>query len=267
MMLQNGVNLPMKKGESVKLEDGATGSDGKFSFVGENALKQYSQYSLLRSLDDGTTNPLYNWNIRNHYSVDAFAEGSVAMMFNYSWQISSILNKNPKLNFAVAPMPQLNASKPVTVSNYWGYVVSRNKVAPVSAAQQNDVAAIPNEVRVHEAWQFLRFLTLKNSGTVRLYNAYSKNFKDFATKFDPAVDYLQRTKQPAARRDIIEMQKVDPILAPFASGNLIARNWYQTDPEAVDSLFNDMISNINAGRYTLREALALTSNRINGLSK
>jgi hypothetical protein len=125
---------------------------------------------------------------------------------------------------------------------------------------------VSNDVRAHEAWQFLRFLTLKNSGTITLYNAVTKNNKDFPISFDPAIDYLKKTNQPAARRDIIELQKVDTNLGPFAAGNLIAKHWYQSDPDAVDKIFIDMIESINRGDVSLHEALSLAKNKINYLS-
>ena len=190
------------------------------------------------------------------------------MMFNYSWQNAVIKSKNPKLTYSIAPVPQVYANNPVTVANYWGYAVSSNKIATTidptngQAVQSN----ISNDVRAHEAWQFLRFLTLKNSGTIRLYNAVTKNSKDFPISFDPALDYLKRVQQPAARRDIIEAQKSDVFLGTFATGNLIAKHWYQTDPDAIDNIFSDMINSVNSNKASLHEALLLAKNRINRLS-
>ncbi|EKE18555.1 MAG: hypothetical protein ACD_9C00296G0001, partial [uncultured bacterium] len=71
---------------------------------------------------------------------------------------------------------------------------------------------------------------------------------------------------PAARRDIIETQKEDANLGPFAIGNLIAKHWYQVDPDGVDKIFVDMIESVNRGDVSLHEALALAKNRINYLS-
>jgi len=266
LMLQNGVEFPTKKGMLAKMDEGVVGKDGNVFQAGEQALGFYTQFARL-STASNTINQAYTWNNRQHYSVDAFAEGSVAMMFNYSWQMAEIRNKNPKLNFSVAQVPQINVDKPVTYANYWGFAVARNKVASVSNVGGSPAAApVSNEVRTHEAWQFLRFLTLKNSGTITLYNATTKNSKDFPISFDPAMDYLKRTQQPAARRDIIESQKTDSNLGPFASGNLIAKHWYQSDPDAVDKIFSDMIESVNRGDVTLREALSLAKNKINYLS-
>jgi len=110
-------------------------------------------------------------------------------------------------------------------------------------------------------------LTLKNNGTITLYNAVTKNSKDFPVNFDPALNYLKKTLQPAARRDIIESQKTDSVLGVFATGNLFAKSWYQADPDAVDKIFSDTIESIDRNDVTLHDALNLMSNRINYLAK
>ncbi len=263
LMLQNGLNLPTAKGMLAKIDEGVTGKDGNIVQAGEQALGLYTQFAKL-STAGGQANPYYTWNNRQTNSVDAFAQESVAMMFNYSWQIAKIKNKNPKLNFSIAPMPQIDSSKAVSYANYWGYGVSRNKIAPVAANNGQPAAApVSNDVRIHEAWQFLRFLTLKNSGSVTLYNAVTKTSKAFPISFDPALEYLKKTQQPAARRDLIEAQKTDINLGVFALGNLIAKHWYQPDPVAIDKIFSDMIESVNRGGISLHEALTTAKNKIN----
>lgn len=262
LMLQNGVDLPMKKGVLAKINESVVDREGNMTQAGEQALDYYTKFAKL-STTAGTINPLYTWNSRSSYSVDAFAEERVAMMFNYSWQMAEIKSKNPKLNFSVASVPQAYSDKPVNNANYWGFAVARNKVAAVS---NTAIAPVSNDVRMHEAWQFLRFLTLKNSGVVTLYNGVTKNSKDFPINFDPALDYLKKTQQPAARRDIIETQKSDINLGPFASGNLIAKHWYQSDPDSTDKIFVEMIDSVNRGDVSLQEALSLARNKINYLS-
>jgi ABC-type glycerol-3-phosphate transport system substrate-binding protein len=265
-MMQNGLDLPVKKGVVAKFDEGVVGADGNVVQAGEQALGYYTQFAKLNTVSN-TMNPFYTWNSRNHNSIDAFAEGTVAMMFNYSWQIAELKSKNPKLNFAITNVPQVDATKPVTYANYWGYAVARNKVAAVSnVGGQATSAPVSNETRTHEAWQFLRFLTLKNTGTITLFNAITKNSKDFPISFDPAIDYLKRTNQPAARRDIIELQKIDTNLGAFATGNLIAKHWYQTDPSAIERIFVDMIESINRGDTSLHEALVMTRNRVSYLA-
>lgn len=262
LMFQNGVELPSKKGMLAKFDEGVISPKGDVVQAGEMALGYYTQFAKL-STTSNMQNPLYTWNIRQHDSIDAFAEGSVAMMFNYSWRNAEIRSKNPKLNYGIATVPQIDSTKPVSVANYWGYGVARNKVNPAAAVGAQSALPVSNEVRTHEAWQFLRFLTLKNAGVITLYNANTKNSKDFPISFDPAMDYLKRTQQPAARRDIIELQKTDSNLGPFAQSNLVAKHWYQVDPTNVERTLGEVIESVVRGDVSLRDGLILAKNRIN----
>ena len=173
------------------------------------------------------------------------------MMINYSWHYSTVKSKNAKLNFAVAPVPQPSSGQPVNYANYWGFASAKGK---------------SNEA-TYEAQQFLKFLTVKNNGKVILGNALSGNTKEFAVDFDPAKNYLDITGKPAARRDIIEEQKSDPILGPFAYGNLIAKSWYQVDPEENEKILAEAIDSVNKGSITIRDALKIAETRINQLMR
>lgn len=262
LMFQSGVEMPLTKDAPIKFDQGVVGSNGNVMQAGEQALGFYTQFAKL-STGSTMANPFYTWNTRQHNSIDAFSEGTVGMMFNYSWQMAAIKSKNPKLNFGVAPVPQISTLKPVGVANYWGFAVAKNKIASVStSAAMTSPIPVTDEMRTHEAWQFLRFLTLKNNGTVTLYNAVTKNSKDFPMNYDPALSYLKKTQQPAARRDIIEAQKNDPNLGAFANGNLIAKHWYQYDSNNVDNIFTDVIESVVRGDVGLHDALTLAKNRI-----
>ena len=54
--------------------------------VGENALEYYTDFA-------NASKAVYAWNDQQHYSVDAFIEGKVAMMFNYSHHVKTIRDK------------------------------------------------------------------------------------------------------------------------------------------------------------------------------
>jgi multiple sugar transport system substrate-binding protein len=186
--------------------------------VGELALKYYTDFA----------NPsvrTYTWNDAQHYSIDAFTEGKTAMMFNYSHQIPVLRAKAARLNFGVAPIPQVSPGDAKTYSNYWATAVSNSSKAP------------------NEAWKFLIHLTSKEG----------------------ASNYLNSTLRPAARRDLIELQRNDLDLGVFAVQALSARSWFQIDNIAIESVFADMIDDVNFGRATIKEALQDAESRINVL--
>jgi len=193
---------------------------GKASFD-QRALEFYTDFA----------NPLksvYTWNTRMHYSIDAFYEGKVAMMFNYSYNIPTIRAKSPYLNFAVAPMPQIKtALKAVNYANYWGLTSSINSQAS------------------NEAWQFIIWLTGKES----------------------AQKYLEATQKPTARRDLIASQKNDQDLGVFAEQALTAHSWYQVDNFAIEQHLADMIESVVLSEVTLKQAITKAANQITLLMK
>ena len=147
------------------------------------------------------------------------------MTFNYSHQIPLLRSKAPRLNFAVAPMPQLNFSQSLNYANYWAPTVSKFS----KSGQQ--------------AWEFLVFLS-SNEGV---------------------VSYLNNSGRPTARRELIEQQKNDLDLGVFANQALSAVSWYQVDALAVENIMADMIEDVNFGRRSISEALRTAENKINVL--
>ena len=166
---------------------------------------------------------LYTWNDRQYYSIDAFIGGNAAMMFNYSHHIKTIRDKSARFNFAVAPAPQIsNAPFAVNFASYW--------VPTVSKQSQNSVTA----------WKFLTYLTSAKGATF----------------------YLGKSNRPSARRDLIEQQKTDPDMGVFAMQSLSARSWYQVDNSAIETIFADMIDDVNFGRTTVRDALGTAESKV-----
>jgi multiple sugar transport system substrate-binding protein len=255
LMFQQGVSIVEQKRSAV-FNQGVS-RNGKLYSAGENAWKFYTNFAKSGS-------DVYSWNPEMHYSIDSFYEERTAMMINYSWHYQTIKNKNPKLNFGVSAVPQDPEGVTANYANYLGFAVAKNKTVKAVVGQKTPVS---NEVRALEAWEFLKTLTTKNNGTLTLYNFMSKTSKDFPFRMDPAKEYTEKTMKPAARRDLIEDQKKDVVLGPFAYGNLIAKSWYQKDPGASESILAEAIDSINKGSSSVESALGLASNRITQLMR
>lgn len=253
LMLQLGSRIGQSDAARVELGD-------------ENSRKALEFYAQFARVGSG----FYSWNPRSHYSIDAFYEGTLGMMANYSWQYATIRQKNAKLNIGVAPLPQFAGTAPQNVANYWGYTVAKNKEYQAPSGQENVKADLEkqNYLRTHEAWQLLKFMAfLPANKSVTLMNGIAGTTKTFPLSIDPAKKYLERTMKPAARRDLVQAQQSDVILAPFAAGNLIARNWYQGNPEAVESILAEMIDSVNKGEKSSYEALDTAGKRINLIAR
>lgn len=166
---------------------------------------------------------VYTWNPAQHYSSDAFFERKAAMMFNYSYKTQELKVKDPRFNFKVAPFPQIKADAKVNYANYWTPAVS-------IASSQKDLA-----------WIFLKFISEK----------------------EEARKYLEVTKRPAARLDIIEEQKNDLDLGVFAEQALTARSWNRVDSTAIDNIFTEMIENVVTGKSSISRALTNAEEKMN----
>ncbi len=210
LMMQSGV--PM-------VDDVHTGAD--FSKIvdgkdlGQVALQYYTDFA-------NPSKRVYTWNDGLHYSIDAFQEGATAMMFNYSHQTALLRSKAPRLNFAVAPMPQLEPGQSTSYANYWAPTVS--KFSPVS----------------QQAWEFLVYLS----------------------SVEGVIPYLNSANRPTARRDLIDQQKDDLDLGVFAKQALSAKSWYQVDSLVIENILADMIEDVNFARESIPEALRTAENKI-----
>lgn len=215
------------------LQDALNTSDASLA----KAMLFYTQFAKVGAA-------YYSWNSRLHYSVDAFSEGTLAMMVNYSWKVSELERKNAKLHFGVAPLPQFSGKAPANLANYWGLVVAKNKLVSGKTATTKY-----NDARVHESWQFLHYLAFPHPGnTVVIRNVLSRTSTSLPLATDPTKTYLEKTGQPAARRDLIDLQKNDLFLAPFAYGNLIARSYRSGEPEKVEAILAQAIDLVNLGK-------------------
>ena len=123
------------------------------------------------------------------------------------------------------------------------------------------MVTVSEEARIRETWKFLRYLTLS-------YVEQEESGKTILTKIsdpkaDPARQYLEKTNNPAARKDLIETQKGIYELGVFAEQNLFAKNWKQIDPEATESIMGEMIDDVNRGKSNSSNAIRTAVSRIN----
>ncbi|MBP7811766.1 MAG: extracellular solute-binding protein [Candidatus Moranbacteria bacterium] len=240
---------------------------GRINFFRTEAAQKAFEYYMLFS---DVRLSEYAWNPSMHYSIDAFYEGRLAMMVNYSWRYETLRQKNAKLNMAVAPFPRFEGMVPQNYADYWTFVVAKNHEILVMDSNAQKLLPqdkeIRNELRKHEAWQLLTYMTMPHpEGQLTLRNGLTGNPAVFTLAFDPAEKYLEQTRKPAARRDLIEKQRNDPVIGPFAVANLTAKNFRQTDADAIEKIINDVIRSVNLGEISLKEGLSLMQQRIGTL--
>jgi len=251
LIMQGGSEMVDRNSKKVTF-DKLSGSGERALSPGENALSFYTQFA-------SSSSSKYSWNPSMHYSLDAFSENNLAMMFNYSWHVETIRSKSPKLNFSVAPVPQFPNSTPVNYANYWAYAVARNKEPKISSGS---TVSVTNDTRVLESWKLLKFMTTKPEGNIAITNKSVGGSQVTGGNFDPAWSYLEKSRRPAARRDLVERQKDDIDLGVFSKDNLIARSWLQPEPENIEAILAQMIDNVNRGQSRVDEAVTTAAQRI-----
>lgn len=162
---------------------------------------------------------VYTWNTLQPDGLEAFIRGQAAFLFGYSYQLPLIRARAPKLEIGVAPVPQQLPQQPVNIANFW--------LEGVSAKSSH----------IDWAWDFILF----------------------ASSADNVKTYLASTQKPTALRALIEEQREDVYLGPFADQLLTARMWYRgKDGEAADEVLETLIT---------RATQAITDGKEDVLSK
>src|SRR3989344_4937230 len=213
MMIQSGVRMPSADNTSAMFGSSVGGQR-----VGEIALRYYTNFA-------DSNDSYYSWNDSQHYSADAFAEGTLAMMAGYSRGLGVIRAKAPRLHFAVAPMRQASLTDVKNFTDYWALAVA-------AKSKLSD-----------EAWHFVNYMASKEGAT----------------------SYLNATNRPSARRDLIDLQRNEPDIGVFAVQALSAKSWFQIDNLAIEKIFADMIEDVNFKRSSVRDALSQAEARVNVL--
>ncbi len=186
----------------------------------------------------GFANPrgdAYTWNAAMPPSLDAFAEGSAAVIFNYKNAIETVKNKNQWINVGIAPVPYPEQASceneydcKVSYARYFGYTVSK----------QSSFKG--------PSWDFILLMT---------------------TQTDVAESYMRATGKVPALRFLIGQVSNDPEFAALAKQALIARSWQQPDREAVSRAFSVMVDAVLDGRSSIDVALKQAEDTVNQLFK
>ncbi len=203
------------------------------------ALKLYTSFGLASQKN-------YSWN-KYMVSTDSpvkevepFARGKVATIFGYSYLYKQIQNEIAQLkkqgvktidfnNVRTSLVPQVydpttSTNKRDAFANYYMETVSRNTKNPKAA------------------WDFLLFITSKKN----------------------AQYYIDKTKRPPARRDLIDAYKADPIYGVFAEQVGYAESIPVYNFDSYSKIFSDAITSV-INTTPVNQALTKAENSINAL--
>lgn len=195
-MMQNHVEPFSDDGKQVTWQN-----DDKRFQAARNALEFYTNFA-------NPAKSSYSWNSEQDYSIDAFWEGKLGMMFNYAYNIQTIKDKAPYLNFGTAPIPTKD-SFDVSIGNYWGLGVSKQ-----SANRDT-------------AWDFLQFFSADEQYVPYIRQTKRLPAKDnllTSDKQDPLlkafVDQVPFTRTPYQPNEKFIQQILDDMIAKVNNGQL-----------------------------------------------
>ncbi|OGL67007.1 hypothetical protein A2856_00775 [Candidatus Uhrbacteria bacterium RIFCSPHIGHO2_01_FULL_63_20] len=211
LMMQNGTQMTDDRGRPTFASYEAPDRTSP----GQDAVRFYTDFA----------NPLkkvYAWNADLPPSFDAFVTGRTAFFFGYAYHLPQIRARAPRLNFAIAPMLQIQGGRVVNTANYWLQTVSK------SSKNQN------------YAWDFVQF----------------------ATRADNVTSYLEYAKKPTARRALIQSQIANEDLSVFVSQVLTAKSWYRgSNATSAEQAFLDLIDDALAG-VEIEDAIREAQNKV-----
>jgi len=214
LMLQNGTTM-VQQNQAVFYEPPV--EDPSY-FPGIEALRFYTDFA------DSSKN-IYTWNETLPESREAFINNKTAFYIGYYSDLPYIRTQAPKLNFGIAPVPQIAGSlKKINFADYWLETVSRKTAHPDAC------------------WAFLKFVTQPEN----------------------AQYFLSKTGYPTAHKDWINAQLEDVDLAPFAQGVLTAQSWYKgKNYPLVKEAFQRMVRDVLEGSKTYLEAAQWCAQKVN----
>jgi ABC-type glycerol-3-phosphate transport system substrate-binding protein len=197
---------------------------------GLTAIKFFTEFS-------DPEKDIYAWNDSRTDSLQDFVEGKTAMMFGFGYQRTNISARKSAFELGVAPVPQIQDSTPITISNYWFPVVSNQNTCTIKSGSASAIDCS------NIAWSFLSFAAQK------------ENVKD----------YLNATDKASARLDLIsEDLQGNTDISVFAKQSTMARSYNKFDDQ-IDIILSNMIDAINHNRNNLESEVDKAATMVEAL--
>ncbi len=176
-----------------------------------SALRFYTEFAD-PSKDD------YTWNRALPEAQSTFASGDLALYIGFASEEPLIRRKNPNLNFAAAPIPQIrSAARAVNAGRAYGFAIPRTSANP--------------------------------NGAITV--AYNLASGPMSKTLSVALGI------PSARRDVLsEPPPTEGNDGLFNKQAIIVHAWIDPNPIKTGEVFRDMIENTTSGATLLTEAIS-----------
>lgn len=220
-------------GNSRNQSDVSTGAATSKDFDAKNVDTNnpaYRALSFFKNFSDPDSQR-YSWNTLSNNNVDAFVEGKLAYIINYSYFKDRIAERNNRLRYGVSDLPQLDSSLKKTYGFFFMDGLNRKL--------QTDIDTNPRDTnkqkKLKKAEEFMYYLSQKAAQT----------------------SFVTKTTLPGARRDVANQQiQSDNNLRIFAAGSLYADNYYKPDVVKTEQIWGNMMYRIVFENQSLPDSLA-----------
>ncbi len=168
----------------------------------------------------------YAWNSSLPEAKPVFIQGKLANYFGFASEWTSLRQANPNLNIDVAGLP-------ATGDNF----------APITYGTFTGVAVLKSSLHKTAAFQALIAMT----------------GRDFSAEFATDVNL------PPARRDLLVRTVTDPYQDVFNRASFLAQSWYDPNPSASRSIFDQVVRAIISGVTTSGPAVGSMNSQLRNL--
>lgn len=206
LMFQNGAQLyDYQKNTSIF---------GKVDGVDKNN-PSYDALRFFHDFADPSTSR-YSWNSGQSNNIDEFAEGRLAYIVHYSYLKDVLAQKNSRLDYKIAPIPQVDLARKKTYGFFFMDGLNRKL--------RNDVNNFPAD-----------------SSKLRKLQAAS-DFLEFLSQRSAQSAFASATRLPSAHKEVIDDQlSRDDNIRVFAAGSLYADNYYKPDVNRMEKLWGQIL--------------------------
>lgn len=187
----------------------ALGRTSATSLQAQQAVTFFTKFSNPRDPD-------YSWNRSLPNSKSAFLSGTLATYIGYASEFSDLREKNPNIDFDIAPLPQARGGKNrASYGMMYGFSIVRS--------------------------------------TTDANNAYSTISQ--LTSPAALSQFTKTSYLPPVRRDMIATGSTDPYLSIFYDSAVISKNWLDSSSVNTSEIFKNIIESVTSGKKSLVEAL------------
>jgi ABC-type glycerol-3-phosphate transport system substrate-binding protein len=180
----------------------------------QTALRFYTEFA-------NPVKSVYSWNRSLPNSLDAFAQGTLAMYVGYASEVRTIQAKNAFLNFDVAALPQIRAGEQkrvITFGKLYTLAVPRAANNPYGGTQ---IALLMSDAGPSELFSQLKGI-------------------------------------PSPRRQLLDSKANptdDPLEVIFRESALLSRAWLDPQADETDKIFRRMVGDVTSGALRLSDTI------------